>query len=122
MSDTEPKTPHAKADGDADNGANMFTPKEWDVLKKAWFCLEDPPKVSLATTAASVAVFAFLPILLSLPSLTTQVDMAKLQAACGFNTLKTTSNTWGKVRNKLASAGGVPNGQSLFLSFFPVSL
>ena len=53
----------------------LFTEKEERVLKAAWSCLKSPP----------------------------EIDIEKLKDAAGFNTTKTTSNTWGVIKKKLAT-------------------
>ncbi|KAG9688171.1 hypothetical protein KCU95_g2981, partial [Aureobasidium melanogenum] len=58
----------------ADKKAVVFTEKEEMVLKAAWRCLKSGPP---------------------------EIDMEKLMKAAGFNTMKTTSNTWGVIKKKL---------------------
>lgn len=53
----------------------LFTDKEERVLKAAWHCLKSPP----------------------------EIDIEKLRVAAEFNTTKTTANTWGVIKKKLAS-------------------
>ncbi|KAK5107267.1 hypothetical protein LTR62_001583 [Meristemomyces frigidus] len=52
-----------------------FTEKEERVMRVAWSCLKSGPP---------------------------EIDMAKLQRVAGFNTVKTTANTWGTIKKKLA--------------------
>ncbi|KAK6437896.1 hypothetical protein LTR95_005902 [Oleoguttula sp. CCFEE 5521] len=61
----------------------LFTDKEEKVLKVAWSCLKSGPP---------------------------DVDIEKLQKAAGFNTSKTTSNTWATIKKKLATLS--PDGDS----------
>ncbi|KAK8213345.1 hypothetical protein M8818_002644 [Zalaria obscura] len=53
---------------------SIFSPREEAVLKAAWLCLKS-----------------------GVP----EIDMEKLKEKAGFNTIKTTQNTWGKIKQKL---------------------
>ncbi|GAB7347849.1 hypothetical protein MBLNU459_g5382t1 [Dothideomycetes sp. NU459] len=59
--------------GTASPEKSTFTAKEEEVLKAAWTCLKSPP----------------------------EVDYEKLRVAAAFNTVKTTQNTWAKIKKKL---------------------
>ncbi|KAK6005983.1 hypothetical protein QM012_006393 [Aureobasidium pullulans] len=74
MSDNE--STNGESPVKADKKAVVFTDKEEMVLKAAWRCLKSGPP---------------------------EVDMEKLMKAAGFNTMKTTSNTWGVIKKKLFS-------------------
>ncbi|KAI4843055.1 hypothetical protein E4T44_06954 [Aureobasidium sp. EXF-8845] len=63
----------------ADKKAVVFSEKEEMVLKVAWRCLKSGPP---------------------------ELDMDKLMKAAGFNTMKTTSNTWGVIKKKLFTDDG----------------
>ncbi|KAI4749001.1 hypothetical protein E4T50_00786 [Aureobasidium sp. EXF-12298] len=74
MSDNE--STNGESPVKADKKAVVFTEKEEMVLKAAWRCLKSGPP---------------------------EIDMEKLMRAAGFNTMKTTSNTWGVIKKKLFS-------------------
>lgn len=84
MSDNE--SDKGESANKTDKKGPVFTEKEEMVLKAAWRCLKSGPP------EASHQHLMFLRIELTKD----QIDMGKLMVAAGFNTMKTTANTWGR--------------------------
>lgn len=90
---------------------SVFTEREEALLKIAWNCLKTAPEVCYAHAMSQEVT--------SLTE-TSQIDYEKFQVAGGFNTMKTTQNTWGKIKKKLVTApDGVesPGGPSKYCAF-----
>lgn len=77
---SDAKASDAKSDTKASDAKatekSLFTPREEGLLKTAWFCLKSGPP---------------------------EIDYEKFMKLGEFQTLKTTQNTWGKIKQKLNS-------------------